>query len=215
MVTLWLHIVQNTRFTYTSIDQKFMVPGHSYLPNDRDFGSIESHKRRLQQVYTPSDWADVIRNSRRVNPFEVTQMSQQDFLDLKALSRCIVNRKVDERGAKVQWLKMRWIRVEKSKPLKFQYRFSHNELEVWKTVDLRRRRGRPCDICKFQLTRLYGGPRQVSSPKLSDIRDLMDYIPPVYQKFYEELNSKESDQDTSSIDDDSESGEESGECDDD
>lgn len=109
MVSLWLHIVQNSRFTYTSIDQKFMVPGHSFLPNDRDFGSIESHKRRLQQVYTPSDWADVIRNSRRVNPFQVTQMSQQDFLDLKELSQCIVNRKETESGAKVQWLKMRWI----------------------------------------------------------------------------------------------------------
>ena len=141
-------------------------------------------------------------------------MSQQDFLNFKALSQCIVNRKEDEHGAKVQWLKMRWIRVEKSKPLKFQYRFSHNELEAWKTVDLRRRRGHPCDIGKFQLTRLYGGPRKISSPKLSYIRDLVDYIPPVYQKFYEELNSKESDQDTSS-DDDSESREESGECDDD
>lgn len=35
----------------------------------------------------------------------------------------------------------------------------------------------------------------------------MDYIPPVYQKFYEELDSKESDQDTSSIDDETDSGE--------
>ena len=88
LVTLWLHIVQNARFTYTSIDHKFMVLGHSYLPNDRDFGSIESHKRRLQQVYTPSSWANVIQTARRANPFEVVQMSRQDFLDLKAFSQC-------------------------------------------------------------------------------------------------------------------------------
>ena len=113
----------------------------------------------------------------------------------------------------MHWLKIKWIRVKKSQPLKFQYRCSHNELEAWKTVDLRRRRGRPCDIGKFQLTRLYDHPRKVSSLKLSDICDLMDYVPPVYQKFYEELDSKESDQDTSSIDDEKDSGEESGESD--
>ena len=198
---------------YTSIDHKFMVPGHSYLPNDRDFGSIESHKYRLQQVYTPSEWANVIQTSRQANPFEVMQMSRQDFLDLKAFSRCIINRKKNEDGENVQWLKMKWIRVKKSQPLKFQYHFSHNELEAWKTVDLRRR-GHTCDIGKFQLTRLYDRPRKVSSLKLSDIRDLMDYVPPVYQKFYKELDSKESDLDTSSIDDETDSGEESGESDD-
>ena len=88
LVFLWLHIVQNAGFTYTS--------GYSYLPDDRDFCSIDRHKRRLQQVYTPSDWANVIRTSQRTNPFEVVQMSRQDFLDLKAFSRCIINRKKNE-----------------------------------------------------------------------------------------------------------------------
>lgn len=42
ILSLWLHIVASDEFPVTVIDQKFMTFGHSYLPNDRDFGSIES-----------------------------------------------------------------------------------------------------------------------------------------------------------------------------
>ena len=55
MLCLWLHIVDNPAFSYEVIDQKFMVSGHSYLPNDRDFGIIESAKRRSQHIYVPHD----------------------------------------------------------------------------------------------------------------------------------------------------------------
>lgn len=37
----WLYIVSNPDFSYTVVDHKSMLSGHSYLPNDRDFGSIE------------------------------------------------------------------------------------------------------------------------------------------------------------------------------
>ena len=38
MVCSLLYIVSSADFPFTQIDHKFMVPGHSYLPNDRDFG---------------------------------------------------------------------------------------------------------------------------------------------------------------------------------
>ena len=41
MVCLWLHIVASPEFNITQIDHKFMVSSHSYLLNDRGFGSIE------------------------------------------------------------------------------------------------------------------------------------------------------------------------------
>ena len=34
MVCLWLHIVASPEFNIMQIDHKFMVSGHSYLPND-------------------------------------------------------------------------------------------------------------------------------------------------------------------------------------
>jgi len=50
-----LHIVASVDLSYEVIDHKFMVSGHSYLPNDRDFASIENSKRRTQVVYVPSE----------------------------------------------------------------------------------------------------------------------------------------------------------------
>ena len=38
------------------VDQKFMYSGHSFLPNDQDFGSIEQRKRQVQTVYVPQQW---------------------------------------------------------------------------------------------------------------------------------------------------------------
>ena len=38
LVCLWLHIVACSYLLIITVDQKFMLPGHLYLPNDRDFG---------------------------------------------------------------------------------------------------------------------------------------------------------------------------------
>ena len=46
LVCLWMHIVASSDYSITQINQKFMVSGHSYLPNDCDFGSIETAKRQ-------------------------------------------------------------------------------------------------------------------------------------------------------------------------
>ena len=35
LLALWLHIVASDKYSFTT-----MIVGHSYLPNDRDFGSL-------------------------------------------------------------------------------------------------------------------------------------------------------------------------------
>ena len=62
LLALWLHIVASDQSSFTTIDQKFMVVGHSYLPNDRDFGSIKTATRRASHLYVPTDWSDLITN---------------------------------------------------------------------------------------------------------------------------------------------------------
>ena len=41
LACLWMNAVSSSEFNYPVVDHKFMVSGHSYLPYDRDFGSIE------------------------------------------------------------------------------------------------------------------------------------------------------------------------------
>ena len=93
-----------------------------------------------------------------MNPFHVTEMDTSDFMSLEVIKKAIVNRKNNTARQPVEWLKMRWIRVTKDKPLQFSYRYSHNTLEVWKVVDLKRRsKGRPVDIGLIPLPPLYPG----------------------------------------------------------
>ena len=124
MVCIWLHIVACDDYPYTMVDHKLMVSGHSYLPNDRDFGGVESARRRQPQVFIPEDWYQLVEKARRANPFTVVRMSGSDFVSVNRLTENITNRKTDDDGNKVEWLKMRWIRVEKDKPYQFSYRYA-------------------------------------------------------------------------------------------
>ena len=188
MLALWLHIVASDKYSFTTIDQKFMVVGHSYLPNDRDFGSIETARRKASHLYVPTDWSDLIRNCRRKNPFTVTDMSQDDFVSLRDLSKAFVNRKVNTRKDKVDWLRIRWIRVTKDEPLQFRYRYSHNTVEQWKVVNLKRRtKGRPPDMGRILPKKLYTSPRSIKSAKKKDLMELLDYVPPIYHTFYQDI----------------------------
>ena len=188
LLCLYLHIVGNPNLPFDVIDHKFMVPGHSYLPNDRDFGIIEQAKRRHQQIYTPQEWYDLVRNACHTNPFSVVEMTSADFVAIKELKKLIVNRKEDTVGRSVDWMSIRWIQVQKDAPLKFRFRRSLNELEAWKEVDLRRKtKGRPSDLGRFSLNTVYSGPRTLNTNKVQDILSMLDFIPPIHHDFYQQL----------------------------
>ena len=106
-----------------------MISGHSYLSNDRDFGRVEQSRKKMQHIYVPQDWEQVVTQARRKNPFHVCKMEREDFVSLKPLQAAIVNCKSNTIGGKVEWLKIHWISVRKDKPLQFQYRYSNNSLE--------------------------------------------------------------------------------------
>ena len=100
-------------------------------------------------MFVPDDWRTLIRTARRKNPFIVREMKREDFLNIKVLMKYIINRKKDTKKEKVEWLKMLWIRVEKSNPFRFKFRTTHNELEVWQEV--------PSSIERASMTTLYDG----------------------------------------------------------
>ena len=85
----WIHVVCSSKYSYTIVNHKFMVSGHSYLPNDRDFGNIEKANRK-QHVYVPEEWCNLVEQSRRNNPFTVTRMVTEDFISTSNLRTHIV-----------------------------------------------------------------------------------------------------------------------------
>ena len=65
MLCALLFITSSPDFPFTKIDHKFMVSGHSFLLNDRDFGSIETARRKQQHLYVPHQWYNLIRTVRQ------------------------------------------------------------------------------------------------------------------------------------------------------
>lgn len=59
---------------------KYLVRGHTFLPNDTDFGQIEKRKKSAT-VYPPEDWFRVVRESNQLKPFIVREMKQLHFKD--------------------------------------------------------------------------------------------------------------------------------------
>src|SRR6218665_808402 len=154
--------------------------------------------RRLKyhpEVYTPNAWYEIIKEARTgKKPFSVTEMAQTNashqsyFLSTQDLERSIANRKVDTNKEKVSWLNAKQIRVVREKPKSLFFRYSHEEEEEWKEVDLRKRGTTP-SLGAISQSALYQGPRPISSLKKKDILSLLPLIPPCHHEFYTSILS--------------------------
>ena len=115
-------------------------------------------------------------------------MAMEDFVSVQNVRSSIVYRKVNTHKDKVKWLDIRWIQVSKDRPLQMLYRYSHNTLEAWKVLDVHpRRQGRPPDVGRAVLGPLHTSERCLQSSKLQDLKQLLQFIPPVYHPFYNAL----------------------------
>ena len=47
----WMKIAQSSNNNIETVDHKFLVSGHSFLPNDRDFGLIEMKIKKANYLY--------------------------------------------------------------------------------------------------------------------------------------------------------------------
>lgn len=55
---------------YEVINHKFLMRGHTFLENDRDFTQIEEQK--TAQVLVPNNWLTVVREAKLTKPFIVS-----------------------------------------------------------------------------------------------------------------------------------------------
>ena len=80
--------------------------------------------------------------------------------------------------------------------LLFLLRYTHNTLEGWKVVDLKKRTaGRPVNLGAVSLENLYSGPRSINEKKADDLRQLLRFIPPVSHTFYTSLLTTDTQED--------------------
>ena len=177
-----------TDIPFTTITQKFLESGHSFLPNDADFSDIEKRLKYHPDVYIPEHWYDIISEARTSKPFVVHEMKQSSFLSTAALENAVVNRKTTVDSRKVNWFDMRQIEVRRTDPTSLFYKTSHNTGEPWKQIDLTRR-GRNTVLSGIIQKRLYEGPRAINPLKKKDLISILHLVPSVHHEFYNSLTA--------------------------
>jgi len=74
LVQFFYTIVQSKCFGLESIHHRYPEPGHRFLPCDRCFGRIEKNKRKVERIFIPETYKDIIRET--LHKFQVIDVSQ-------------------------------------------------------------------------------------------------------------------------------------------
>lgn len=182
----WLKLLADTEIKI--IDHKFMVSGHSFLPNDRDFGQIEQYAKKIIK-YVPEDWYTIIRKCRSRKPFVVYEMQKDDFYGSKSLEDAVIRRKKNKDNAPVAWLKIQWLHFEKNKPYKIFYKETLNEDIPFDVIDLlpNNRKGAPKQFKNIALSPLYESSLPINDKKKKDMEELFQFIPPIHQQYFKDI----------------------------
>ena len=182
---VWNYLVQSAKYNVSCIDHKFLQTGHTFLPNDQDFGLIEKNKRFYRDVFVPHDWVRVVKTARKEKPFVVTELESTHFVNIEELLKTCVNRKVNADRNKVEWLKIKWMHFDAEHRNVMFFKYSTNPDVCFTAVDFSKRvKGRPKSIENIELPALYPNGRAIPRAKLVDLKALLKFIPSVNHKFY-------------------------------
>lgn len=163
-----------------SIQHYFMIPGHSYLPCDRDFGVIEL-KIRPVSVFTTDHYSELIKKANRVHPFIVIDVTRDFFKDYDVMQK------------EVSWAGMKAAGLINARVLIYSSNFkaglhiqqNYGDLEPPKEVNLEKKKDKgKLNLTTFNLPLKYPGTVLLSKEKLADLKVLMTYVDPAYKPFY-------------------------------
>ena len=76
-----LYLTDSGRFK--KIQKFFSLRGHSFLPCDRDFGTISKTLRQQDRIYTLHEVTNLIIQSAKPGKFQVKEVSTSDILIFK------------------------------------------------------------------------------------------------------------------------------------
>lgn len=186
-LTLMLKAFLTDHPTLEKIYIRFLESGHSFLPNDTDFGKIECALKYQQRVYLPEDYMNTMRTCKKNKPLQVHRMTPKDFLGAANLEKLITNRKKTVTGEKISWLKTKEILLRKEEVYSLFMRQTLKD--EYEEVDLKKRqRGRQhLTLSMDKMHKLWPNGKPIAAAKLNDIKSLMHLIPKDAHAFYKNL----------------------------
>ena len=171
---------------FTNIEHYFMIPGHSYMPCDRDFGNI-TQKLIGVEVFSTPNYIEIIRASRKTRPFITVNMNRNLFFDIELLQKKITNR-TKTLGT---FSKGKVFLFDEKYKQGFSIKPSFTGTEPVK-VNLQKGRKQTYDANMFNLStqdlpQKYVTPIKLDLNKLKDLQDLLEFIPSHHRGFMNDL----------------------------
>ncbi|KAL4154209.1 hypothetical protein QTP88_002041 [Uroleucon formosanum] len=181
---------------------KFLVPEYTHLECNSDHSRIERCKKQSESTISiPNDWYNFVRNVRGKIPLKITEMKQIDFKSFSSfLSGPLVKWTLDTDKEKVNWLKMTWIRYDKTFVI-IKFKYTLNKETPFRILDLKK--GAIRNRNRAELTR----PLSIDPENKKDLISFLPLLDPVYHQFYKDLKTniraamiQQSDEESSSKD---------------
>lgn len=102
------------------------------------------------------------------------------------------NMTINTNKEKVQWLKIKWLRFEKERPLSIKYKYELSDehfLEIDVSTKKRSTRGRPATWNSLELSKKYTQRLPVSEKKKNDLLSLLrsGIIPSDYSQYINDI----------------------------
>ena len=187
IVTMFSFAMKN----YASLDKIehcFLEVGHTKNVNDSIHSVIAETAKKIP-VYTPEQWATVVRGARRnKRPYSVKEMSSGDFFAFKEMSKVLKNLDLDEEDEKVACSRIRVIafnRVDKDAMI---VRYDPGCCRVDLMRLARRKRNSDNENFVFDLQQLVE-PAGITKDKKKGLISLCtsNLIPPAHHSYFHSL----------------------------
>lgn len=166
------------------IDHKFPEVGHSYLDSDRDFGRIEKKLRKNQNIYTPEQYRNIIKEASIKNA--VVADMEHHFVNIENLHSklSLMNKKKNTDGDKVCFRDgIKWIRVTEFGS--YEYKECYDENVPFKKVNILKNKNN--QRLNFNIQKITEKTGSISKEKLENIKTQITFVPEEYKWFYEEF----------------------------
>ncbi|KAB0802996.1 hypothetical protein PPYR_05182 [Photinus pyralis] len=184
IVSLYQLLILNGSFKV--IDHKFPEVGHNYLDSDRNFGRIEKKLRKVENIYVPEQYRDIIQSASTKNCVCVNMENYFRNIEELPAQLHIWNKKTNLLGEKVNFRdSIKWIRVDEFGS--YKYKESFDDFTPFHKVDLLKKGHRVVSgntVTVRHITEKRGG---LTTEKLNNLREQLQFVKEEYKWFYENI----------------------------
>lgn len=192
LIRFIMALTESKRFK--SVTLYFPQRGHSFMPNDRDFGLIKKKLNKTERYYTVNDVTDVIKTASKIeNKFTIIEMNNENFLQFTTWwpqyykKNCL---SVDSYGRDVPRGQKRPFQISTYSEMSVESKASHrlrcsthiNGL----TNDIFCLRNNTNPMI-FPTHKAYAEKKPINIKKMDDLKKTMCYIPEEKMEFWSEI----------------------------